>query len=176
MNATATSPNTGPAIIAAGSTLIRSSCVVERSNKGAEPKNLSENQDEEMLATAIGAMARSEKWRRTASWANTTPAIGALKPAAIAPATPQPMKTSVVRNRPEIWRRALPSSPQNGPTVRIVQQMRHLPPKLGLQGLNRSLRVCRVHCRFGARHKCCPLGHASAQCQEQSLSKRRLQQ
>ena len=61
MNATATSPNTGPAISAAGSTLIRSSCVAAEIKQGAEPKNLSENQDEEMLATAIGAMARSEK-------------------------------------------------------------------------------------------------------------------
>ena len=30
-----------------------------------------------MLAIAIGAIARAEKWRNTASWAKIIPAIGA---------------------------------------------------------------------------------------------------
>ena len=38
----------------------------------------------------MGAIARIEKCRRMASWAKITPAIGALKPAEIAAATPQP--------------------------------------------------------------------------------------
>ena len=40
--------------------------------------------------------------------ANTTPAMGALNPAAIAPATPQPINTSVVRTPPVACRRKLP--------------------------------------------------------------------
>ena len=45
-------------------------------------------------ATAIGAIALKEKCLRTASCAKTTPAMGALKPAEIAAATPHPRYTS----------------------------------------------------------------------------------
>ncbi len=41
-------------------------------------------------ATVMGATARTEICLSIASWANTMPAIGALKPAEIAAATPQP--------------------------------------------------------------------------------------
>ena len=47
------------------------------------------------LAMAIGASARIEKWRKTASCAKIMPARGAPNPAEMAPATPQPIKTSV---------------------------------------------------------------------------------
>ena len=45
-------------------------------------------------AIDIGAIARTEKWRKIASWANTIPAIGAPNPAEMAAATPQPKYTS----------------------------------------------------------------------------------
>ena len=44
----------------------------------------------ETEATVMGAMALIEKCLRIASWAKTTPAMGALKPAEMAAATPQP--------------------------------------------------------------------------------------
>ena len=108
MKTTATRPKTGPSTSAAGSTIPRSSAMLAKSSNGAAPKICCENHDELMLATAIGAMARIEKCRNMASCANTTPAIGALKPAAIAPATPHPMNTSVVSMPPVSARNALP--------------------------------------------------------------------
>ena len=45
----------------------------------------------EMLDIAMGATVRREKCRKMASWAKTIAAMGALNPAAIAPATPQPI-------------------------------------------------------------------------------------
>ena len=48
----------------------------------------------EMAAIEMGATARIEKCRKTASWANTMPARGALKPAEMAAATPQPKNIS----------------------------------------------------------------------------------
>ena len=49
-----------------------------------------------------------EKCRRIASCAKTIPAIGALKPAAMAPATPQPMNISVLSTPPVVCRKKLP--------------------------------------------------------------------
>ncbi len=64
-----------------------------------------------MLEMAIGAMARNEKCLMMASWANTIPAIGAPKPAEIAPATPQPMNTSIEKIPPVTRRNRLPITP-----------------------------------------------------------------
>ena len=47
-----------------------------------------------MIAT--GATALSEKWRSMVSQAKIVPAMGALNPAEIAPATPQPINTSAL--------------------------------------------------------------------------------
>ena len=80
----------------------------DRSKIWAEPKKASLNHTDDTLAIAIGAIARMEKCRRTASCAKTIPAIGALKPAAIAPATPQPMNISVLSTPPVVCRKKLP--------------------------------------------------------------------
>ena len=62
------------------------------------PKNILLIPAAVILVIATGATARSEKWRSIVSQAKLVPAIGAVNPAAIAPATPQPRKTSVVRS------------------------------------------------------------------------------
>ena len=67
-----------------------------RSNRWFEPNSLSLNQTDETLAMAIGTIAFIEKaarWPRDENNAR----YGALNPAAMAPATPQPMKISVLR-------------------------------------------------------------------------------
>ena len=51
---------------------------------------------EVMLVMATGAIARNEKCRKIVSHANIVPAIGALNPAAMAPATPHPINTSAL--------------------------------------------------------------------------------
>ena len=51
--------------------------------------------NEKLWLAENAAMALVEKCRRIASWAKMMPAMGALKPAEIAAATPQPIKISV---------------------------------------------------------------------------------
>ena len=108
MNSTATMPKTGPATRAEGNICVISKPLESIENSGSTSKILSVNQTALMLAIAIGAMALMEKCLRMASCAKISPAMGALKPAAIAPATPHPMNTSVVSTPPVICRRKLP--------------------------------------------------------------------
>ena len=108
MKITATTPKIGPINSAIGRSDAMSAVTPSMVNRRELPNIWSLNQAALTLATAIGAMARIEKWRRIASCANTIPAMGALNPAAIAPATPQPMKTSVVSAPPVTCRRKLP--------------------------------------------------------------------
>jgi hypothetical protein len=69
----------------------------ERSNKfWVVPKKYSSKALALMEAIKMGAIALREKCLRIASWAKMTPARGALKPAEIAAATPQPIKMSGV--------------------------------------------------------------------------------
>ena len=100
MKAIATSPNNGPTTSAAGNTADMSRPAESIMNRLETPNRRSLNQTALTDASAIGTIDRMEKCLRIASWAKITPAIGALNPAAIAPATPQPMNTSVVRTPP----------------------------------------------------------------------------
>ena len=61
-----------------------------------------------MLAITIGVIALNEKCRKIASCAKITPTIGALNPAEIAAATPQPINTSVENLFPVICLSILP--------------------------------------------------------------------
>ena len=108
MNRTAIMPKTGPATSADGSICVMSKLLESNVKSGATSKSLSLNQTALMLAIAMGAMALMEKCLRMASCAKTKPAMGALKPAAMAPATPHPINTSVVRTPPVICLRKLP--------------------------------------------------------------------
>ena len=60
------------------------------------PKNILLIPAAVILVMATGATALSEKWRSIVSQAKIVPAIGALNPAEIAPATPQPINTSAL--------------------------------------------------------------------------------
>ena len=108
MNKTAKRPKIGPATSAGGSIWPRLMLTPDRSKIWAEPKKASLNHTDDTLAMAIGAIARIEKCLRTASCAKTIPAIGALNPAAMAPATPQPINMSVLSAPPVVCLRKLP--------------------------------------------------------------------
>ena len=108
INKTATSPKMGPAINAVGNKVRVSRRTSAKFIKGSKSKTCFVNQDAEMLATAIGATALSEKCLKIASCAKITPAIGAPNPAEIAPATPHPIKMSRFIEPPPNFLMALP--------------------------------------------------------------------
>ena len=76
--------------------LIRSISIISVIKSCSPPKNLSATAAAVKLEMAIGVTAFIEKCLSKASWAKIKPAIGALNPADIAAAVPQPMKTSVL--------------------------------------------------------------------------------
>ena len=92
---TASTPKKGPSRSAMGKRVDKSPSNPPISKRVVPPQNNSVTPAATQEAMAIGAMAFREKCRIIASWANMTPAIGALKPAEIAAATPHPMKISV---------------------------------------------------------------------------------
>ena len=81
---------------ASGSKNIRSGVIPDIEKVFTLPKNIWLMPAEVMLVIATGATARKEKCLKIVSQAKIVPAIGALKPAAIAPATPHPINTSVL--------------------------------------------------------------------------------
>ena len=85
----------GPRSIKIGSISLRGGTCWESSKSAGEfPKKYSPIALALKDAMDIGAMALREKCRRMASCAKSIPASGALKPAAIAAATPHPINMS----------------------------------------------------------------------------------
>ena len=85
----------GPSRIKIGSTSFRGgTCWESSKSAGAFPKKYSPNALALKDAIEIGAIALREKCLRMASCAKSIPARGALKPAAIAAATPHPINIS----------------------------------------------------------------------------------
>ena len=85
----------GPRRIRIGSTSFRGGTCWDSSKSAGEfPKKYSPNALALNDEIDIGAMALREKCLRMASCAKSIPASGALKPAAIAAATPQPINMS----------------------------------------------------------------------------------
>jgi len=90
INSIATNAKNGAKITKAGTILAKAGILKATSKLDAPGNKLVPKALAVTEATIIGAMARSEKWRSTASCANMTPAIGALNHADIAAATPHP--------------------------------------------------------------------------------------
>ena len=85
----------GPVIKASGNKNIKSGETPDNEKVFKLPKKILLIPAAVILVIATGATARKEKCLKIVSHAKIVPAIGALNPAAIAPATPQPMNTSV---------------------------------------------------------------------------------
>ena len=88
-------PNIGPRMSAIGKASVIGPSVNEFSKICTGSSRTFDRVDAVILAITMGVIALNEKCLNIASCANITPTIGALKPAEMAAATPQPINMSV---------------------------------------------------------------------------------
>ena len=115
MNNRAVIEENSPTSINPNSASDKLNCIKSLNCNGDETKSISwAAKLAEIEASEIAVNARIEKCLNTTSWENTMPAIGELKPAEIAAATPAPIMTSC-----GIW----------GMKVRRLRNAPKVPPK-----------------------------------------------